>query len=133
MSALHGSVSYGNAQVNLAYATLLLNVAVQAYETKAADVGGMEAVKLAISGGAEFLHAAGKTESEDSVYRALAAVGTLASMDDKSKAVRSVAFGQLPLTRFSACQGVPNSSCGQRDQIRSPQRQGLCRLLQALG
>uniref|UniRef100_A0A7S4KYY7 Phospholipase A-2-activating protein n=1 Tax=Guillardia theta TaxID=55529 RepID=A0A7S4KYY7_GUITH len=87
LPATNGSVSYGNAQVNLAYATLLLNVAVQAYETKAAEVGGMEQVKRAISGGAEFLHAAGKTESEDSVYRALAAVGTLASIDDKSRAL----------------------------------------------
>ena len=79
LAGAQGSGSFANQQVQVAYGTLLLNIAVHMREVGEDAVGGSAVVRAAVSGGAEFLHtdAAGASGHEDGVYRVMAAIGTI--------------------------------------------------------
>jgi len=79
LEAAKGSASFSNAQVQLAYGSLLLNMAVHSRDEPSSPINGWDVVRGVISGCAEFLHteAAGAAGNEDAIFRVLAAVGTI--------------------------------------------------------
>eukprot|EP00286_Rhodomonas_abbreviata_P027252 CAMPEP_0181306956 /NCGR_PEP_ID=MMETSP1101-20121128/10593_1 /TAXON_ID=46948 /ORGANISM="Rhodomonas abbreviata, Strain Caron Lab Isolate" /LENGTH=345 /DNA_ID=CAMNT_0023413081 /DNA_START=65 /DNA_END=1103 /DNA_ORIENTATION=+ len=125
LASVQGSAGFSNAQVQLAYASLLLNIAVHSRDAGTeATLNTPDVVQAVLSGGAEFLHtpaattpplADSKGGSEDAVLRVLCALGTLlVDKDERLSLARELRVPEAAGAVAGAHGGVKVKECAQQ-------------------